>query len=185
MKRVLQTLLTALAAVIVVGTVASAAPSLQAHFGGDVPLESATGTTGPTSASGPSGAAGPSAAASVSGATGPTGATGITGPTRATGPTEATESDEVAASDSPDFSACEGLTGLDNAICRHEALLLIHPDNPGLQHSLDRLLENRDAHAGGSTQDDGPGRSDEAHGNAGGNGHGNAGGNGDDVADDD
>ena len=46
----------------------------------------------------------------------------------------------------PDFSACEGLTGLDNAICRQEALLVVHPDNRGLQHSLARLIENKAEH---------------------------------------
>ena len=47
----------------------------------------------------------------------------------------------------PDFSACEGSTGLDNAVCRHEALLDVRPDNPGLRNSLARLQENRDRHA--------------------------------------
>jgi hypothetical protein len=42
----------------------------------------------------------------------------------------------------PDFSACLGLTGLENAICRHEALLVLKPDNFGLQNSLTHLQAN-------------------------------------------
>jgi hypothetical protein len=99
-------------------------------------------------------------------------------------------------SDGADFSACEGLTGLDNAICRHQALLVVHPDNRGLRYSLGQLQENRAEHegsagGGGHSGDDpseggsnggasssGHGQSGESHGNAGGNGHANAGGNG-------
>jgi hypothetical protein len=47
----------------------------------------------------------------------------------------------------PDFSACGGLTGLDNAICRHDALLKVKPDNPGLTNSLAHLQANLAAHA--------------------------------------
>lgn len=47
----------------------------------------------------------------------------------------------------PDFSACVGLTGLDNAICRHQALLKVKPDNPGLTNSLAHLQANATAHA--------------------------------------
>jgi hypothetical protein len=46
----------------------------------------------------------------------------------------------------PNFSACEGLTGLENAICRHQALLGLHASNPGLQQSLSRLQRNLAAH---------------------------------------
>jgi cytoskeletal protein RodZ len=46
----------------------------------------------------------------------------------------------------PDFSACEGLTGLDNAICRHEALLAVNPTNQGLANSLTRLQANLAKH---------------------------------------
>jgi hypothetical protein len=59
--------------------------------------------------------------------------------------------DEAATSDetgtAPDFSACVGLTGLDNAICRHEAVLKVKPDNPGLTNSLAHLQANAAAHA--------------------------------------
>lgn len=64
--------------------------------------------------------------------------------------TEATEA-EAASSDeagtAPDFSACVGKTGLENAICRHEALLKIKPNNPGLTNSLAHLRANAEAHA--------------------------------------
>ena len=53
---------------------------------------------------------------------------------------ESTTSDENGTA--PDFSACGGLTGLDNAICRHEALLKVKPDNPGLANSLAHLQAN-------------------------------------------
>jgi heme-binding NEAT domain protein len=58
---------------------------------------------------------------------------------------EATNSDKTGAA--PDFSACDGLTGLDNAICRHEALLKVKPDNPGLTNSLVHLQANLAAQA--------------------------------------
>jgi hypothetical protein len=67
-------------------------------------------------------------------------------------PTE-TEAAEVEATTSnnsdiaPDFSACDGRTGLDNAICRHEALLKVQPDNPGLTNSLAHLQANLAAQA--------------------------------------
>ncbi len=57
----------------------------------------------------------------------------------------ATTSDK--AGTAPDFSGCNGLTGLDNAICRHEALLKVKPDNPGLTNSLAHLQANLAAHA--------------------------------------
>ena len=58
---------------------------------------------------------------------------------------EATTSDKT--SRAPDFSACDGRTGLDNAICRHEALLKVKPDNPGLINSLAHLQGNLATHA--------------------------------------
>ena len=68
-----------------------------------------------------------------------TGATGSSGAADVVAPL----ADEGAA---PDFSACEGSTGLDNAVCRHEALLAVRPDNVGLRNALERLQENRDRH---------------------------------------
>ena len=38
-------------------------------------------------------------------------------------------------------------TGLDNAICRHEALLNVQPKNTGLANSLNHLQANRAAQA--------------------------------------
>ena len=72
--------------------------------------------------------------------------------TQAPEPTE-TEAPEAEATTSdrsgtaPDFSACDGRTGLDNAICRHEALLKVKPDNPGLTNSVAHLQANRAAQA--------------------------------------
>jgi hypothetical protein len=62
------------------------------------------------------------------------------------------------ASSGPDFSACDGLTGLENAVCRHEVLLQLHPGNAGLANALAHLRENLDKHASG-------GGSSSAHGN--------------------
>jgi len=165
----------AVVVVIAIGSLASASPSLRAPRG---PHESV-----------------------------PTGATGVSGPAGASDPMRTTAPEigpaEQGASHSggTDFTACKGLTGLDNAICRQEALLAVHPDNQGLQNSLTRLLELRAEHeakaqgSGGHVpqehgssssssngHDHGQGQSAEPHGNAGGNGHGNghgnAGGNG-------
>jgi FlaG/FlaF family flagellin (archaellin) len=64
--------------------------------------------------------------------------------------TEAPEAEETTSDETgtaPDFSACVGVTGLDNAICRHEALLQVKPDNPGLTNSLAHLQANAAAHA--------------------------------------
>jgi len=116
----------------------------------------------------------------------PTGASRLTGGTgRELEPAEEGES----SSDAADFSSCEGMTGLDNAICRHEALLVVHPDNHGLQNSLTHLQENKASHEANAGEEDGGnvppgdasssssshgqghGRSGESH--AGGNGKGN------------
>jgi outer membrane biosynthesis protein TonB len=85
----------------------------------------------------------------------------------------------------PDFTQCAGETGLDNAICRHDQLLLVHP-NQGLENSRGHLVDNKAEHEG-ETQTEGDAEEDEVevggtdtsstqpgHGN----GHGNAGGNG-------
>ena len=67
-------------------------------------------------------------------------------PTEAEAPeADSTNSDKNGTA--PNFSACGGLTGLDNAICRHEALLKVKPDNPGLANSLAHLQANLAAHA--------------------------------------
>jgi hypothetical protein len=156
----------AVAVVIAIGSLASASPSLRAPRGPHEPL--LTGPTGATASTGPSGPA------------------GLSGPTGTTGPEiEPAEEGGDPSSDGADFSACEGLTGLDNAICRHEALLVIQPDNQGLQNSLGHLQENKAKHDAKAADDSGEfppedsasssnghghGQSGEPHGNAGGNG---------------
>jgi hypothetical protein len=99
------------------------------------------------------------------------------------------------------FADCAGLTGLDNAICRHEVLLgsesLLESDSDhGLAHALEQLKENKAKHDAEATHvsgedgttDDGtddevtttsdtsssPGQSGEAHGQSG-ESHGNSG----------
>jgi hypothetical protein len=88
--------------------------------------------------------------------------------------TEAPEA-EVTTSDksgtAPDFSACEGRTGLDNAICRHDALLKVKPDNPGLTNSLAHLQANLAAHAAKqAAKDAGTHRNSGTHGYSGSHG---------------
>jgi len=68
----------------------------------------------------------------------------------------------------PNFSGCVGRTGLDNVICRHEALLKVKPDNPGLTNSLAHLRANLAAHAAKQAAKDAG-----MHGNSG--THGNSG----------
>jgi hypothetical protein len=85
--------------------------------------------------------------------------------------TEAPETEATRSGSAPDFSACEGLTGLDNAICRHEALLKVKPDNPGLSNSLAHLRANLAAQAARKAA-----KSAGTHGNSG--NHGNTGSHG-------
>jgi hypothetical protein len=82
---------------------------------------------------------------------------------------EETTSDETGTA--PNFSACDGRTGLDNAICRHQALLKLKPDNPGLTTSLAHLQANLAAHAAKQAEKDAG-----MHGNSG--THGNSGSHG-------
>ena len=87
--------------------------------------------------------------------------------------TEAPEAEDTTSDESgtaPDFSACDGLTGLDNAICRHEALLKVKPDNPGLTNSLAHLQANAAAKAAKQAA-----KAAGTHGNS---GHGNSGSHG-------
>jgi hypothetical protein len=81
--------------------------------------------------------------AETTGATEPDDPAANTGVTGATGAPADPASDDGTA---PDFSACIGLHGLDNAICRHEALVAVDPNNEGLQRSLDQLLANQAKH---------------------------------------
>ena len=156
----------AIVTVIVIGSLASASPSLRPPRRASEPLS--TGTTA---------------------------VTGTTGSGIEPAGSDVTDPSE-SASGAPDLGACEGMTGLDNAICRQEALLVAHPNNQGLQNSLRHLQENRqkregsggrDGHAavppgGGSSSSSSSssahGHSGESHGNVGGNANGNAGGNG-------
>jgi len=150
----LKTILIAFAVVIVVGTIASAAP-------GGVPGKPA-----------------PSPTATESDSPEPT-ETEAPEPTETETP-EAEEANSDQSGTAPDFSACVGLTGLDNAICRHEALLVVNPDNPGLTKSLARLQANAAAHAAkkaskeaGTHGNSGTHGSSGTHGNSG--KHGNSG----------
>jgi hypothetical protein len=165
MKRALQILVSVVASVIVVGSIASASPGLRASLGAG---ETETGATGETGSDG------------ATGSTGPTGATGFTEATGATGDTGATGAIEANAAEGtgPDFSSCVGLTGLENAICRHEMLLALNPDNPGLANSLAHLQANLAKHAPEVTTAASPascpGHSCDPHGNSGeSHGHGN------------
>jgi hypothetical protein len=83
--------------------------------------------------------------------------------------TEAPEAEEKTSDKTgtaPDFTACVGVTGLDNAICRHEALLKVKPDNPGLTNSLAHLQANAAAHAAKLAA-----KAAGTHGNSGSHGH--------------
>jgi hypothetical protein len=126
----LRTILVAFVILIVAGTIASAAT-------GGTPTETPSVTVSPEPTESPSATESPSPE-----------------PTETPSPesSEAKATKAEASSDeggpAPDFSACAGLHGLDNAICRHEALLAVHPNNPGLNNSLGRLQANLAAHAG-------------------------------------
>jgi hypothetical protein len=68
----------------------------------------------------------------------------------------------------PNFSTCDGLTGLENAICRHEALSARARSNPGLANALSHLRDNlAKQHSSGAAKNHahGPDRDDdgEAH----------------------
>jgi hypothetical protein len=138
----LKILLIAFAALVVAGTIASAATG---------------GTHGKPTPS-------PSVTISVSPSPEPS-------ETEAPEPTE-TEAPEAEATTSgktgtaSDFSACVGLRGLDNAICRHEALLKVKPNNRGLANSLAHLQANAAAHAAKQAA-----KAAVTHGNAGTHGH--------------
>lgn len=171
MKRALRVLVSVVASVIVVGSIASASPALRASLGASPSTETgATGSTGDTG---------------VEGATGSTGLTGATGVTGDTGPVDATGEVDPAEGTGPDFSSCAGLRGLDNAICRHQVLLALKPDNQGLANSLTHLLANAAKHLGAASTGDGTsaacpghscdphGHSGDPHGSSGSHGHGN------------
>jgi hypothetical protein len=156
--KIVRLILSSMAAVLVVGAIASAAPHLAAH--GPVSLTEGAGapteTPEPTDTPEPTEAPDPTDTPDPTETPDPTGGTG--------------------AGVAPDFSACAGLTGLENAICRHEALLAVHPDNKGLQNALAHLQANLTNHQAGAH-----GHSADSHGQSGlphghsGDPHGNSG----------
>src|SRR5206468_1160256 len=109
MKRALQILVSVVASVIVVGSIASASPGLRASLGAG---ETETGATGETGSGGTTGSTGLTGASDFTESTGATGATGETGVSGATG----TIAGSAAEGTGPDFTGCVGLTGLENAI---------------------------------------------------------------------
>lgn len=159
--KLLRTSLMALAALIVAGTVASAAPSFDEVVDPE-PTVSPSPTVEPTVS--PSPEAEPMVEA------------------------DEDETDAVVEDEAPDFTECKEAeyTGLDNAICRHGVLVALHPDNTGLQNALERLEANRDRHEakwaerhgddpGDVTEGDAstcPGNSCGTHGGGNGHGHG-------------
>ncbi|HEX5949638.1 MAG TPA: hypothetical protein VFZ96_01440 [Actinomycetota bacterium] len=159
--KLLRTTMMALAALIVAGTVASAATSFD-----EVPDPEPTVSPSPTAE--PTVSPSPEAEPAV----------------ETTEGVETTESVESVEGKTPDFSRCkgDGYTGLANAICRHEELLEVKRDHQGLQNALDHLTANQEAKAErwaekhgedvGTTEGETfscPGKSCEPHGN--GNGH--------------
>jgi hypothetical protein len=140
----------AIAAVIIGGTIASATPHLfAAHDKKDSVEPSASPSPGESETPEPTVSPSPSETPEPSETPSPE-------PTDSTG-------------GAPDFSACSGLTGLENAICRHEALLTLHPDNQGLQNSLSHLQANLAKHQAKQhgKSDTFHGKSGEAHGKSG------------------
>ena len=136
MRKLLKSVPSAFVVAVVVAAVASAAPSLRSPAE-PVPSESpAPDVTQETELEGPE--------------------------AEETEPEPGTEDEEQDGADAegtaPDFSLCEG-TGLDNAICRHDKLLVVHPENPGLANSNAQLDENRSEHEGAphETQEDADG----------------------------
>jgi hypothetical protein len=151
-RRALRVVVYAMAAVIVGGTVASAVPGVRSSPS-DHPSPSFAPSPGPTAIL-------PTPEPSESPATSPE-------PTTVESPQPQGEKDSAPAgaegsekessdpegshsySGGPDFSPCDGLTGLENAVCRHEVLLQLHPGNAGLANALAHLRENLDKHASG------------------------------------
>ncbi|MDP9223636.1 MAG: hypothetical protein M3P18_07220 [Actinomycetota bacterium] len=149
-------LLTGLAAVIVIGTVASASPH-GVSPPSPIPAPSAESPSpSPEPSDTPSSDASPSPPAS------PEPSESLSAEPTKEGPSRASGADRGSAG-SPDFSACAGMTGLQNAICRHEALLDADPENEGLRNSLAHLEANLVKHEKHTP----PGKSGESHGQSG------------------
>lgn len=185
MKTFIRTLLSALAMVIVAGTLASAAPSFRAAF--DVAPAADEASPPPEVSPSPEVSPEPTSSPEVEPTETPS---PEPSETSSPGPPGDVEGDSAA----PDFSGCAGLVGLENAICRHEALLALRPDDPGLANALEHLVANLAKHADevpvgdgptDGTTDDGatdgeakatassacPGKSCEPHGHGKANGH--------------
>ncbi len=148
--KLLRVLVATVASIVVAGTIASATPGIH---GPKPPAAAAVTSPRPSESPDPSDSPEPSETPE---------------PSDADDASRAQEGGEA-----PDFSVCEGLRGLDNAICRHEALLDVRPDDRGLHRALGRLRANAEKHA-----DQTHGQSDEPHGQSGephGNGNGHAG----------
>ncbi|HEY2802434.1 MAG TPA: hypothetical protein VGJ67_00780 [Actinomycetota bacterium] len=141
----------AMAAVIVGGTVASAVPGVRPS-----PSDHPSPSFAPSPAPSPSVLPTPEPSESPVATPEPTtvesprpleekdpGPTGSEGSEKESGDPEGSH----ASSSAPDFSACDGLTGLENAVCRHQVLLQLHPGNAGLANALAHLRENLDKHA--------------------------------------
>jgi len=110
--KIIRTVMSSLAAVFLVGAVASATPAVWNALHAP---PTAYGSPAPTESPSPDDSETPE-------------------------PPESPDlSSPEAESGSVDFSTCDGKTGLDNAICRQEVLLAIHPENPGLANSTERL----------------------------------------------
>lgn len=157
--RLLRILVIALAAIVVAGAIASASPPIWTAPDAD-PTPEVLQTPEPSES--PEPAESPDQEPTEASSPEPTATE-----TSPSGDDEAVDDDASAA---PDFSACVGLHGLENAICRHEALLAVQPDNLGLQNALEHLKENLARHEeeGEETSEGAascPGKSCEPHGN--------------------
>jgi hypothetical protein len=167
MRRALRVVVYAMAAVIVGGTVASAVPGVRrspvdqpspSFAPSPAPIAPATPEASPTAKLSPE----PAVTSEPTTVESPAPPDEQASDPEGSGP-EGSQSEEGASGSGashggPDFSACDGLTGLQNAICRHEVLLQLDPNNPGLQNALAHLRENLGRH-----QANGSGKG--AHGN--------------------
>jgi hypothetical protein len=153
MHRFARIITTALAVVVVGATIASATPGLFAAKDKKDDL-----TPSPTLTPTPSETPSPTETPSPE-------------PTETPSPEPSDTSDGDGWGTAPDFSACVGLTGLENAICRHEALLEVHPDNHGLQNSLTHLQANLAKHQAAEHGPSGEHGSAATHGPSGSHAH--------------
>jgi hypothetical protein len=152
--KVARFILPTMAAVLMAGTFANAAPHLGSSSGSEPSVSpSASDSPEPSQSPEPSSSPEPSETPSPE-------------------PTDSPSPDGGGTGGAPDFSACVGRTGLENAICRHDALLVLHPDNAGLQNSLSHLEANLKKH---ESRGQAHGKSDQAHGKSG-EPHGHSGG---------